>query len=70
MVKMDFKIPINQIDMYLQNSSLISAACQLETAISKLNKIPGTSKSEHEPHIPSLLLGAKLCSQDQIWSLG
>ncbi|PWA93057.1 Tetratricopeptide-like helical [Artemisia annua] len=41
-----------------------SAAGQLETAISILNKISGSSESEHEPYIPSLLLGAKLCSQD------
>ncbi|GKC62175.1 protein NPGR1 [Tanacetum coccineum] len=41
-----------------------AAAGQLETAISILNKISGSSESEHEPHIPSLLLGAKVCSQD------
>ncbi|KAI3726612.1 hypothetical protein L1987_66410 [Smallanthus sonchifolius] len=41
-----------------------SAAGQAEFALNILKKISGSSESEHEPHIPSLLLGAKLCSQD------
>ncbi|KAI7745915.1 hypothetical protein M8C21_005543 [Ambrosia artemisiifolia] len=41
-----------------------SAAGQVECALNILNKVSGSSESEHEPHIPSLLLGAKLCSQD------
>ncbi|KAK9066786.1 hypothetical protein SSX86_014109 [Deinandra increscens subsp. villosa] len=41
-----------------------SAAGQVESALNILKKIAGSSESEHEPHIPSLLLGAKLCSQD------
>ncbi|KAL8250732.1 hypothetical protein R6Q59_034425 [Mikania micrantha] len=41
-----------------------SAAGQAKSALNMLKKISGSSESEHEPHIPSLLLGAKLCSQD------
>ncbi|KAF5792222.1 putative tetratricopeptide-like helical domain superfamily, protein NPG1 [Helianthus annuus] len=41
-----------------------SAAGQTESALNILKKISGSSESEHEPHIASLLLGAKLCSQD------
>ncbi|KAK1433415.1 hypothetical protein QVD17_10325 [Tagetes erecta] len=41
-----------------------SAAGQAESALNILKKMAGSSESEHEPHIPSLLLGAKLCSQD------
>lgn len=41
-----------------------SAAGQLESALNILKKISGSSEAEHEPHIPSLLLGAQLCSQD------
>ena len=47
-----------------------SVAGQLDTAISMLNKNAVTFESEHEPHVPSLLLGAKLCFLDQIYSLG
>nr|GMC55085.1 tetratricopeptide repeat protein 7A [Ipomoea batatas] len=39
-----------------------SAAGQNETALNLLRKVCGSSEAEHEPHIPSLLLGAKLCS--------
>lgn len=41
-----------------------SAAGQVESALNILKKISGSSEAEHEPHLPSLLLGAKLCSQD------
>lgn len=41
-----------------------SAAGQNESALNLLKKISGFSESKHRPHIPSLLLGAKLCSQD------
>nr|XP_043615579.1 protein NPGR1 [Erigeron canadensis] len=41
-----------------------SAAGQVEPALNMLKKISGSSEAEHEPHIPSLLLGAKLCSLD------
>lgn len=41
-----------------------SAAGQVESAVNILKKISGSSESEQKPHIPSLLLGAKLCSQD------
>ncbi|KAJ9567564.1 hypothetical protein OSB04_003530 [Centaurea solstitialis] len=43
-----------------------SAAGQVESALNILKKISGSSEAEHEPHLPSLLLGAKLCSQDPI----
>lgn len=41
-----------------------SAAGQNEAALSLVKKIAGFSESKHEPHFPSFLLGAKLCSQD------
>ncbi|XP_071711112.1 protein NPGR1 [Rutidosis leptorrhynchoides] len=41
-----------------------SAAGQLESALNILKKMSGSSEAENEPHIPSLLLGAKLCLQD------
>ncbi|KAK2660132.1 hypothetical protein Ddye_006665 [Dipteronia dyeriana] len=41
-----------------------SAAGQNEAALNLLKKVSGNSEAKHEPHIPSFLLGAKLCSQD------
>ncbi|XP_009760940.1 protein NPGR1 [Nicotiana sylvestris] len=41
-----------------------SAAGQNDTALNLVKKISGCSEANQEPHIPSLLLGAKLCSQD------
>lgn len=41
-----------------------SAAGQNEAALNLVRKIAGHSESKHKPHIPSLLLGAKLCSGD------
>jgi tetratricopeptide (TPR) repeat protein len=41
-----------------------SAAGQNETALSLLRKVSGCSEAKHKPHVPSFLLGAKLCSQD------
>lgn len=41
-----------------------SAAGQNETALNLLKKVSGVSEAKHKPHLPSLLLGAKLCSQD------
>ena len=41
-----------------------SAAGQHETALSLLRKVSGCSEAKHKPHVPSFLLGAKLCSQD------
>ncbi|OVA11860.1 Tetratricopeptide repeat-containing domain [Macleaya cordata] len=40
-----------------------SAAGKDEVALNLLKKVSGPSESKHEPHLPSLLLGAKLCSQ-------
>lgn len=40
------------------------AVGQNEAALNLLNKVAGCSESKHKPHIPSFLLGAKLCSQD------
>ncbi|CAN0905698.1 Protein NPGR1 [Linum grandiflorum] len=45
-----------------------SAGGQDETALNLLNKVSGRSESNHKPHIASSLLGAKLCSQNQIHS--
>ncbi|KAI3491353.1 hypothetical protein L1887_44279 [Cichorium endivia] len=42
-----------------------SASGQIESAINILNKI---FKEESKPHLPSFLLGAKLCSQDPKYS--
>ncbi|XP_042509518.1 protein NPGR1 isoform X2 [Macadamia integrifolia] len=39
-----------------------SSAGQNEVALNLLKKVSGHSEVEHEPHLPSLLLGAKLCS--------
>ncbi|KAM3305028.1 protein NPGR1 [Capsicum chacoense] len=41
-----------------------SAAGQNDTALNLVKKISGSSEANQEPHVPSLLLGAKLCSQD------
>lgn len=41
-----------------------SAAGQNKAALSLVKKIAGFSESKHEPHFPSFLLGAKLCSED------
>ncbi|XP_059279437.1 protein NPGR1 [Lycium ferocissimum] len=41
-----------------------SAAGQNDTALNLVKKISGCSEANQEPHVPSLLLGAKLCSQD------
>ena len=41
-----------------------SAAGQNEAALNLLKKVSGCSESKNKPHIPSFLLGAKLCSQD------
>lgn len=41
-----------------------SAAGQNETALNLLRKVSGCSEAKHKPHVPSFLLGAKLCSQD------
>ncbi|KAJ4962269.1 hypothetical protein NE237_022208 [Protea cynaroides] len=35
---------------------------QNEVALNLLKKVSGHSEAEHEPHLPSLLLGANLCS--------
>lgn len=40
-----------------------SAAGQNEAALNLLRKACGSSESEHMPHFPSYLFGAKLCSQ-------
>ncbi|KAJ6709707.1 PROTEIN NPGR1 [Salix koriyanagi] len=40
------------------------AAGQNEAALNLLKKVSGYSESKNKPHIPSFLLGAKLCSQD------
>lgn len=41
-----------------------SAAGQNDTALNLVKKISGCLEANQEPHVPSLLLGAKLCSQD------
>ncbi|PIA29355.1 hypothetical protein AQUCO_06000014v1 [Aquilegia coerulea] len=41
-----------------------SAAGQNEVALNLLKKASGVSESRHEPHLLSLLLGAKICSQN------
>ncbi|KAF9621177.1 hypothetical protein IFM89_016671 [Coptis chinensis] len=41
-----------------------SATGQDEVALNLLQKALGLSESRREPHLPSLLLGAKLCSKD------
>lgn len=41
-----------------------SAAGQNQTAIELLKKVSGCSEAKHKPHLPSFLLGAKLCSKD------
>ncbi|KAK3231226.1 hypothetical protein Dsin_003107 [Dipteronia sinensis] len=40
------------------------AAGQNEAALNLLKKVFGHSEAKHKPHIPSFLLGAKLCSKD------
>ncbi|XP_057469297.1 protein NPGR1 [Actinidia eriantha] len=41
-----------------------SAAGQNDAALNVLKKVSGSSEAKNKPHLPSLLLGAKLCSQD------
>ncbi|KAF7830542.1 protein NPGR1 [Senna tora] len=41
-----------------------SAAGQNEAALNLLKKACGNSEAKHRPHFPSILLGAKLCSED------
>ncbi|XP_041017109.1 protein NPGR1 [Juglans microcarpa x Juglans regia] len=41
-----------------------SAAGQNETALNLLRKVSSCSEAKPKPHIPSFLLGVKLCSQD------
>ncbi|KAK9270659.1 hypothetical protein L1049_026241 [Liquidambar formosana] len=41
-----------------------SAAGQNEAALNLLKKVSGNSEAKHGSHLPSLLLGARLCSQD------
>ncbi|KAA8528456.1 hypothetical protein F0562_035811 [Nyssa sinensis] len=41
-----------------------SAAGQNEAALNLLKNVFGCSEAKHLPHIPSFLLGAKLCSED------
>ncbi|XP_059633218.1 protein NPGR1 [Cornus florida] len=41
-----------------------SAAGQNDAALSLLKKVSGCSEAGQNPHFPSFLLGAKLCSQD------
>ncbi|KAK3020757.1 hypothetical protein RJ639_047885 [Escallonia herrerae] len=41
-----------------------SAADQNELALNLLRKVAGSSEAKHKPHFSSLMLGAKLCSQD------
>lgn len=43
-----------------------SACGQNEVALNLLKKVAGCSEAKNKPHFPSLLLGAKLCSQDQV----
>ncbi|GAB2269636.1 hypothetical protein Dimus_004561 [Dionaea muscipula] len=45
------------------------AAGQNEAALNLVRKATGISQSMHPPHIPSLLLGAKLCSEDPLHAL-
>ncbi|MCL7027882.1 hypothetical protein MKW94_003749 [Papaver nudicaule] len=41
-----------------------AAAGQDEVALNLLKKVLGPSESKNEPHLPSLMLGAKLCGQN------
>ncbi|GFY85997.1 no pollen germination related 1 [Actinidia rufa] len=41
-----------------------SAAGQNEAALNVLKKVSGCSEAKSKPHLPSVLVGAKLCSQD------
>uniref|UniRef100_A0A7N0UVW4 Uncharacterized protein n=1 Tax=Kalanchoe fedtschenkoi TaxID=63787 RepID=A0A7N0UVW4_KALFE len=41
-----------------------NGAGQTDVALNLLMKLLGRSEEKHRPHIPSLLFGAKLCSQD------
>ncbi|XP_015577363.3 protein NPGR1 [Ricinus communis] len=54
----------NRADRWYFLALCYSAAGQNEAALNLLKKVSGFSESKHRPHIPSFLLGAKLCSQD------
>ncbi|KAL4583352.1 hypothetical protein LXL04_007922 [Taraxacum kok-saghyz] len=59
----------NRIERWFFLALCYSAAGQIESAINILKKVSRSFKEESKPHLPSLLLGAKLCSQDPKYSL-
>ena len=54
----------NRAERWYFLSLCYSAAGQNEAALNLLKKVSGCSEARHEPHLPSFLFGAKLCSQD------
>ncbi|GAB4852344.1 hypothetical protein Ancab_016537 [Ancistrocladus abbreviatus] len=54
----------NRADRWYTLALCYSAAGQNEAALNLVKKVAGRSESKHEPHVPSLLLAAKLCSED------
>ncbi|XP_047316353.1 protein NPGR1 [Impatiens glandulifera] len=45
-----------------------SAAGKIEVAVSLLKKVVGSPEARNKPHFHSILLGAKLCSQDKVYA--
>lgn len=58
----------NRADRWYFLALCYSAAGQNEAALNLLKKVAGSSEENHKPQFPSLLFGAKLCSQDPIHS--
>lgn len=56
----------NRADRWYFLALCYSAAGQNEAALNLLKKVAGSSEENHKPRFPSLLFGAKLCSQDPI----
>ncbi|CAK9155432.1 unnamed protein product [Ilex paraguariensis] len=54
----------NRAERWFLLALCYSAAGQNETASNLLKKVSGCSEAKHKSHMPSFLLGAKLCSQD------
>ncbi|KAK9748369.1 hypothetical protein RND81_02G052900 [Saponaria officinalis] len=55
----------NRVERWYILALCYSAAGHNETALGLVRKITGPSESRHEPHVPSLLLGAKLCAENK-----
>ncbi|KAL8490158.1 hypothetical protein ACS0TY_025894 [Phlomoides rotata] len=54
----------NRVERWYFIALSYSSAGQNQTALNLLKKVSGFSENNHKPHLPSFLLGAKMCAQD------